>query len=409
MRKLGFRILIAAVVLVVGGTLFNPGSAKAEHPIKIGAIYILSGVASTYGEFAKDGANLAVEEINAQGGVLGRPLEIIYEDSRIKADIAIQSARKLVYQDQVDVLMGLDSSGVARGVAPVIPELKRPFVITHAATPDVTGSLCNPYVFRISVNINQNVKAGALVAKETGARNWTTVGPDYAFGHQSWEFFQKYLGELSPGAVFMDKVAFPKFGTEDFTPFINTIIDAKPDGVFVSLWGGDLVNFVRQAGELGFFDQGFEVLLSLGAATEVLDALQEKMPENIWVGTRYWFLANDSKRNQDFVHSYRGKYGKVPSYNAQNAYAAVYAYKAALEKAGSVSPEKITQALSGLSLTLPIGDVTFRKGDHQATVPATWGKTKKSGEYPIKILDPVKVFPSNQVTPSVAATGCELD
>src|SRR5699024_5798440 len=141
-------------------------------------------------------------------------------------------------------LMGLDSSGVARAVAPVVPQLQKPFVITHAATPDVTGSLCNRLTFRVSDNVAKHMNAAAKIAMKTGAKRWTTIGPDYAFGHQSWEYFQKALKQDKADVEFMKETAFPPFGNEDFTSYINRIIQAKPDGVLVSLWGGDLVNFV---------------------------------------------------------------------------------------------------------------------------------------------------------------------
>src|SRR5690606_2814854 len=175
-----------------------------------------------------------------------------------------------------DVLIGLDSSGVANGLVPTVPELRKPLIITHAATPDVTGKLCNAYTFRISVNVNQNMMAAAKVAQETGKKRWTSIGPDYAFGHQSWEYFQEYLKRLEPDVELMNQVAFPRFGAEDFTPFINSIMQAKPEGILISLWGGDLVNFIRQARNLGFFDQGYEILFTVGAATEVLAAMGEE-------------------------------------------------------------------------------------------------------------------------------------
>ncbi|HSR72552.1 MAG TPA: ABC transporter substrate-binding protein [Kiloniellales bacterium] len=398
---------LAAVCGAVAALVAAAPATKADEAYKIGAIYIMSGPFATYGEFARDGIELAIDEINAAGGVMGHKLEVAIEDSEGKANIAIQAARKLVYQENVDALLGLDSSGVARGVAPVVPELKRPFLITHAATPDVTGSLCNKYVFRDSVNVNQNLKAAALLAKDTGAKRWTTIGPDYAFGHQSWEFFEKYLKEMVPDAEFMDP-AFPKFGSEDFTPFINQVIAAEPEGVVISLWGGDLVNFVRQANNLGFFEQDFEVLMTLGAATEVLYALGDQMPEGLWVGTRYWFAAKDHDRNKKFVQAYLDRYGKYPSYNAQNAYTGVYVYKAAIEKAGSTDPDAVAAAMSGLTIEAPIGTFTIRAEDHQATVDGFWGVTKASPDYPIRILEPYRVFPGAEITPSPGETGCKL-
>src|SRR5690606_38573796 len=294
-----FKILLNKPLLslaLAGAFSFSPAHA-ADDPIKIGAIYIMSGSAASYGKFAQQGIQLAMDEINASGGVLGRQLALQLEDGQGKAAVAIQAARKLVYQDKADVLMGLDSSGVAQGLAPVLPELGKPFIITHAATPDVTGKLCNAYTYRISVNVHQNMTGAAEIAAKTGAKKWTTIGPDYAFGHQSWEFFSKYLKERVPDAELMSETAFPRFGAEDFTPFINGVMENKPDGVLISLWGGDLVNFVRQANSRGFFDQGFEVLLTVGAATEVLSSLGEQMPEGVWLGTRYWYGAHDNEMN----------------------------------------------------------------------------------------------------------------
>ncbi len=405
MKKKTLRILVT-----LSFVLLSVAGAGAADTAKIGFTYIMSGPLSAYGQFAKQGAELAIEEINAGGGINGQQVQGFFEDSTGKADVALRAIRKLVYQNNVDILVGLDSSGVAKTVVPSIEQMKTPLIITHAATPDVTGSVCNRYTFRISLNLAQNVKAAALIAKETGAKKWTTVGPDYAFGHQSWEYFEKYLHELAPGTTFLpqDQVAFPPFKTTDFSAYITKVMNSKPDGVFISLWGGNLIDFVRQAGGMGFFNGDFQVLMSLGAATEVLTALGDKMPEGLWVGTRYWFQAHDSALNRAFVDSYFKKYGAYPSYNAHGAYSAVYAYKAAAEKAGSLNKTAVINALEGLKLEVPTGMVEFRKGDHQAVTDAHWGKTAADPAYPIRILQPIRIFNGQDVTPPVAATGCSL-
>jgi len=228
-------VRIAAALAACAALLAAAPAAQAQQkPIRFGALYIMSGSAAAYGQFAK------------QGLILGRQVEFALEDGQGKVDVAIQAARKLVFQGGADALMGLDSSGVANGLTPIVPELRKPFVITHAASPDVTGKLCNAYTYRVSVNVNQNMGAAAQIAAESGAKRWTTIGPDYAFGHQSWEYFGKYLKQRKPDVELMQEVAFPRFGAEDFVPFINSVMQSKPDGVLISLWGGDLVNFVRQ-------------------------------------------------------------------------------------------------------------------------------------------------------------------
>ncbi len=403
------RFIVALVLPMFLVCTMMTAPVWAAKTVKVGFVYIMSGPFAAYGQFAKKGAELAVAEINSAGGINGHKVEAFFEDSTGKPDVAIRAIRKLVYQEKVDFLIGLDSSGVAKTVVPSIPQMKTPLMITHAATPDVTGSVCNRYVFRVSVNLAQNVKAAALLAAETDVKTWTTIGPDYAFGHQSWEYFEKYLQEIKPDAQFLPRnaVAFPPFKTTDFNPYINKIMQSKADGVLVSLWGGNLIDFIRQAKELGFFDGKRQVLVTLGAATEVLSALGDKMPAGLWVGTRYWFLANGSQRNQAFVKAYKDRFGDYPSYNAHGAYGALYTYKAAAEKAGSINKEKVISALEGLTVELPIGNITLRPEDHQALTDVTWGKTAADAAYPIRILDPIKLFKADDVTPSAAASGCK--
>ncbi|MEH6357243.1 MAG: ABC transporter substrate-binding protein [Marinobacter sp.] len=400
------KILVAMTAAAAMGAA---STSYAEEPIRIGGIYILSGSAATYGEFAQKGINLAVDEINASGGILGRQVEMVYEDSQGKASVAIQAARKLVYSEKVDALVGLDSSGVAQGMVPTMPELQKPLIITHAATPDVTGKLCNAFTYRISVNVAQNMKAAALVAEKLDATNWTTIGPDYAFGHQSWEFFGNYLKELKPDVNLMSETNFPRFGAEDFTPFIDRVMDSDAEGVLISVWGGDLVNFIRQANNRGFFEKDYELLFTVGAATEVLSALGDEMPEGVHLSTRYWFEAYDNDINARFVKAYVDAYGGPPSYNAEGAYAAIYAYKKAMETAGTTDGPAVAKALSGMSIEAPNGTVTFRKEDNQAMVGPNWGISgPMHPEFDIRTLTDLQIFNGEDVARSIEETGCKL-
>ncbi|WP_336366706.1 ABC transporter substrate-binding protein [Marinobacter sp. C2H3] len=397
------------VGMTAAATLGTASLSHAADPIKIGAINIRSGSAATYGEFAQKGFDLAVKEVNASGGILGRQVEMMYEDSQAKAATAIQAARKLVYSDGADAIVGLDSSGVAQGMVPTMTELQKPLIITHAATPDVTGKLCNAFTYRVSVNVSQNMKAAAMVASKSDAKNWTTIGPDYAFGHQSWEYFGNYLKAMKPDVNLMSETNFPRFGAEDFTPFIDRVMNSDADGVLISVWGGDLVNFVRQANDRGFFDKGLDLMFTVGAATEVLSALGEEMPEGVHLSTRYWFDAYDNDVNKHFVKAYVDAYGNAPSYNAEGAYAAIYAYKKAVETAGTTDGPAVAKALSGMSFDAPNGKVTFRAGDHQALVSPNWGVSgPMDAKLGIRTLTNLQVFDGEAVTPSVEETGCQL-
>lgn len=259
------------------------------------------------------------------------------------------------------------------------------------------------------MNVAQNMKAAAMVAADTDAKNWTTIGPDYAFGHQSWEFFRDYLKEIDPDVNLMSDTNFPRFGAEDFTPFIDRVMDSDAEGVLISVWGGDLVNFIRQATNRGFFEEDLELMFTVGAATEVLAALGDRMPEGVHLSTRYWYEAYDNDINERFVNSYIDAYGNPPSYNAEGAYAAIYAYKQAMEAAGTTDGPAVAKALSGMSMEAPNGTVTFRKGDNQAMVSPNWGISgPMHPEHGIRTLTDLRIFDGKEVARSIEETGCKL-
>ena len=381
----------------------NSNTSRSERPVRVGAMYLLTGGFATYGEFARDGINLALGEINQAGGINGKPLEVIFEDEKDP----VQKARRLVLQEKVDFLLGIDSSGNGEALVSAIPELERILMVTHAASPKLTGELCNPFVFRCSINSPQNSTAGAEIAATEGHQKWTTIGPDYAFGRQSWEFFQKALQERKEGVKFPPKTAFPKLGAQDYNSFITTLQNSGAEAIWCSLWGNDLINFVRQANSFGLFKQ-FSVYMELGAAMEVLTALGEQMPVGQWVGTRYWWQTPDTEVNRNFVAKFHQKYQTYPSYNSQNAYVGLKLLAMAANLAGTTETQAVIQALEDLEYEAPMGKLVLRQSDHQAIANVTWGKTAASSDYNFRILEPIVVIEGESVTRSPAETGCQL-
>lgn len=384
------------------------GGAGGDGPIRIGGMWLLSGALSSYGEFAREGARMAVEELNDNGGVLGREVEMLFEHEG-DAESVLQVARRLALEENVDFLMGLDSSGTAQALVPAIPELGKVLMVTHAASSEITGELCNRYVFRCSVNVPQNSYLGAKLAAEEypDLQTWGTIGPDYAFGYETWEFFSRYLQERNPEVSLIDPI-YPPFPNEDFSSHINQALDARPDGLFISLWGADLVNFIRQAQDFGLFDQ-ITPMFQLGAAMEVLEGLGDRMPTGYWAGTRYWWDGVDTETNKAFVDGFRERYDHPPSYNAQGAYTGVKLLAAAAEEAGSTEADPVIDALEGMELDAPQGPTVIRAEDHQALVEPTWGKLADSPDEDFMILDPVVHVPADEATPPVDETGCEME
>jgi branched-chain amino acid transport system substrate-binding protein len=133
---------------------------------------------------------------------------VLYEEEQMNPKRGVEVARKLVNDDKVDVLMGITSSGVADALVPVIPDLRTPLIITLAMNPDVTGQKCNPYTFRVSMNGPQNIMAGAMLASGLPVKRWTTIGPDYLFGYQCWEYFQEYLRPKRPDVTWFRELMY---------------------------------------------------------------------------------------------------------------------------------------------------------------------------------------------------------
>lgn len=408
MRGMSLRLVVAVIVSVI---FVTTGPAWGEEPLKIGFAYVMSGRLAHYGFGAQQGAELAIEKINKAGGINGRKVVGIYRDTRLNPDVGVQVVRDLILNEKVDVVMGIVSSGVASAVAPLVNELRTPFIDTLAMTPDITGKICNPYTFRISQNGPQNIKGAAILASQQNAKRWTTLGPDYLFGYQCWEYFQKYLAKLRPDVTFLDdkQIAYAPTDAMDFKPYIKKIMDAKPDGVLVSLYGGNLTDFVRQGTEMGFFDKIPCVICNLAYSADVMFGLSLAMPKGIWLGGLYWFQGNDSPENLTFVKEYMAKFGIFPDFNAEGAYAGVVAYAKAAATAGSTDKKAIIKALEGLTVDIPAGRTIIRAEDHQAVFDSVWGVSGAyDGKLRIRKLEQLKIFSGTDVTPPVEETGCKM-
>jgi branched-chain amino acid transport system substrate-binding protein len=405
------RIASVAVCLGVFFVLITVTSSWSQEPIKIGFAYVFSGRLAHYGFGARQGAELAMDEINRSGGVLGRKLVGDFADTKLKPKIGVEAITKLVKEDKVDVVVGIVSSAVAEACAPVVNRLSTPLIITLAMTPDVTGSKCNPYTFRVSLNVPQDLLGAAVLASTMHVKRWTTIGPDYIYGYQSWGYFKKFLQEKRQDVTFASDrdIAYAPVTTYDFTPYITKVMDSDADGVLVSLYGGNLVDFVNQANNLGFFNGKRQVLMNLAYSADVMFGLGLDMPKGVWLGGLYWFQQNSTPVNTQFVDSYVHRYTLFPDYNAQGGYAGVKAYAAAVEKAGSTDKQKVIKALEGLVIDLPQGRTLIRAGDHQAVVESAWGKTGEfSGKWRSRMLDPLRIFAGEDITPPLETTGCKM-
>ena len=236
--------------------LMFAASAIAADTIKLGGMFPLSGRAADLGITCKQGAELAVKEINAKGGVLGKKLELLSADDKANPQEGVTLARRYIQKDGVNFLFGVVSSAGSLSVGEVAKQEKVIFMDTVASTDTFTKEKWNRYSFRAGTCNSQEANSLALYTakKYPKLTKFYNIGPDYEYGRTMWDLFKAKTKEQNPKAEFIGE-QWPKLFTPDYTSYINAILAARPDAVFCSLWGGDLVAFIKQAKPYGLFDK----------------------------------------------------------------------------------------------------------------------------------------------------------
>jgi branched-chain amino acid transport system substrate-binding protein len=364
--------------------------------IKIGAMGALSGAHADYGRQINMGLELAKEEINASGGILGSMIETRMLDEELKADVGVRNARQLVQDWGAHFLVGVDSSGVAMAIGPILPELDRIFIFTHAATHRLTEELVYEkkikQIFRISVPVYQDAIVAAYVFRDKlpQVRRFATIGADYEYGRAVWALFKEYMKRFRPEAEFVGE-AWAPFLTTDFSSHIAAVMATNPDVIIATPWAGEAVTLLRQAVQLGVFDRIQAWWQAMGGSVDVLEGIKGEVQANafkgkLWATARYIHNYPDTPENRAFVEKFQKRWSRLPNYSAETTYSAVYAIKAAVEKARSIETSKVIPALEGLTLKTPAGERYIRPEDHQAVYSVPAGRVVMDPKYPIPII-----------------------
>jgi branched-chain amino acid transport system substrate-binding protein len=386
-------------VLLILGLLFLSSSVPAAQapPIKIGVMFVASGPMGGYGKHGMQAVQLAIDEINAKGGILGRKVQMIFDDTKLKPDVAVEIGKRFILEEKVDFIIGPTSSGVAVALSKLVTEHKKILVLTQAAADSLTGEQFSRYQFATLSSAMMHSRAGAYYMAPKGYKRWICIGPNYNYGWDSWAQFKAKLKELQPGVEFLGE-QWPKLMEADFKPYIEKILEAKPDAVWSPLWGMDAVNFIKQGLAMGIFNK-IKFAFPDGAALETLVPLGKDMPNGIYVASRHFFLTPDSDYNRRFVKVYRERFKDWPDYMAQETYAGVYFIKAAVERASTTDSEKVIQAVERepLAWETPEGWKILRKEDHAVVEDVVWGETTFSKKYGFAILKNIQSIQAEQI------------
>ncbi len=383
-----YRVL-AAACLAAG---LVPFAAAAESTIKIGFPMPLSGPAAVYGVPVTKGAEMAVQEINAKGGILGRKVELLERDSKASADEAVRLARELIIKDNVDFLVGTLTSAEAPAVSTIAKENKIVFIAPTSKTVQLTSPKnLHPYIFRLASNTDIDGRTGAAIMVEwKNVRRVATIAPDYAYGRDAVAAFVEYIKKARPDIEIVDQ-QWPKLGQSDFTPFITAQMASRPDAIFCDVFGGDFVTLAKQAAPLGYFKAVDNRLVDSGEVGTVDEALAlgADYPYGIWANAYdpvIWPMG-EPPEHKAFIERLKAfttdQYG---SGWAIMGYVSVNALAEGIQKAGSAKSDKVAQALLGLTFDTPLGKRSFNAKSHETEMGEFYGQMVKDGRYPFAII-----------------------
>jgi branched-chain amino acid transport system substrate-binding protein len=351
-------------------------SFNAFSQVKIGELNSYK-VFPAFLEPYKKGWQLALEEINAAGGVNGQKLEVVSRDDGGTPGDAVRVAEELLAREKATVLMGTFASNVGLAVSNLANQRKVLFVAAEPLTDKIVWENGNPYTFRLRPSTYMQTAMLIPEAAKLKKKRWAIVYPNYEYGQSATASFKKLLARAQPGVEFVAEQA-PPLGKIDAGPVVQALIDARPDAIFSSLFAVDLQKFVREGNTRGLFAKT-PVFNLLAGEPEYLDTLKEETPEGWWV-TGYPWNEIDTPAHRKFRDAYQKRWSDTPRAGSVVGYTALYTVANALRKAGSADTGKLIAALKGLQMESPFGPITYRPIDHQSTMGAYVGQlAKKDG------------------------------
>src|SRR4051794_20612136 len=351
--------LAAASAAVVG--LGTP--AVAQTTIKIGELNSYKSQPA-FLEPYKKGWELAVEQINAKGGVLGKKLEVISRDDGATPGDAVRVAQELVTREGVNIIAGTFFSHIGLAVTEFAGKEKVFFLAAEPLTDKITWQNGNKYTFRLRASTYMQVAMLMPAAIAAKKKRWALVYHNFEFGQSAATWFKEMLKKAQPDVEFVTEQA-PPLGKVDAGAVVQAVDDAKPDAIFNALFGPDLAKLVREGTTRGSF-KNRPVVSLLSGEPEYLDPLKDETPVG-WVVTGYPWDKIKTPEHTAFVNAYQKKYNDYPRLGSVVGYVTIKSIAAGIAKAKSTDTEKLVEAFKGLEVDSPFGKFQYRGSDHQAT------------------------------------------
>jgi branched-chain amino acid transport system substrate-binding protein len=362
-------------------------------PLKVGLVTTLSGAVALFGVANQNGAQLAVDELNDAGGVLGQPVELIVRDEQARPEEGVAQTRDLILSEEIDVLLGPVSSGVALAMTEVADEHQVPFIVHTSNTEALMVDAWHPYFVSVVPNTGMEARAQGVDLAQRDYTQWATIAPDYEFGRDQTGTFVETITDLNTDVDIIEQ-QWPELGEADLDPFITAVLAANPEAVYSPLFGTDLVTFTRQAHDLGFFERMYFTALY------ETDALQELGDDVDLEGVRAYSrcpFTIDTPQMADFVDRYQDRFDLVPSDWACMAYDAVHLWAQVVEAAGNADSDAFAETVPGFEWTSLRGDTYIREVDHQAAVGSYFSDLTWSDEHGMYVYEHAEPVPPDEI------------
>ena len=360
--------MIAA--LAAAGFALAAATAGAQ-PIRVGELNSYKSQPAFLDPYKK-GWELALEEINAAGGVLGRKMEVISRDDNGNPGDAVRVAEELVSREKADVIFGTFLSHIGLAVTDFAKQRKVLFLAAEPLTDKVTWQNGNRYTYRLRPSTYMQAAMLVPEAAKLKKKRWAIVYPNYEYGQSAAATFKELLKKAQPDVEFVGEQA-PALGRIDAGAVAQALADLKPDAIFNVLFGADLSKFVREGNTRGLFKDRAVVSLLTGEP-EYLDPLRDEAPEG-WIVTGYPWYSLKTAEHDKFLQAYQKKWKEYPRLGSIVGYASLMSVAAAIKKAGSTDTEKMVAAFKGLQVDTPLGRISYRAQDNQSTMGAYVGVT----------------------------------
>lgn len=404
-RLLVIAGLVAVLLLLVTGCgqskvkgQVRPSQDLSQKPIRIGQIIDLSGLTADHGDYQNKAAELFLQEINAKGGLLGRPLQIITRDGKNSTPEAVNQARDLLYSQNVDFLMTGTNTAYALAVLDMAEQAKK-IVFSQDSSNDFVKKGYR-YAFRVPyliAHMQGNAAAKYATEKFPQKKRYYLIAHDMAFGRMVVADFKKRIQELQPDVQIVGE-AYVKPTETDYNPYITAILQAQPDIVFFAWQVG--IPFYKQAAAYQLSQKVQLLSAYWGGVQDMMVLPKEELPVGAVVGGIPWYGIKTAE-NEAFVNAFKQKYGVPPKPTAYFEYVTLQVLAEAIRKAGSLETEKVIQVLeSGLEVDTILGKVKMRGLDHQGTLPYYLGTVKWDDTLQMGVISDIIQLDTEQFLPS---------